>query len=393
MENFNFKVETNILFGKGQVSNLPEVLKEYGKNVLLVYGGGSIRRNGLYDSIQTLLGNEFNLFELSGVEPNPRIETVRKGADLCRKHEIDVCLAVGGGSTIDCTKAIAAATFYQGDPWDFTSNSQLVKEALPIVTILTIAATGSEMNGGSVLTNVETKEKLSFGSRKVVPKVSILDPTYTFSVPNYQTIAGSSDILSHLFENYFNQTTDTMVQDGIAEGLMRTVYHYTPQALENPENYEARANLMWASSLALNGLTGSGKAGIWSCHGMEHELSAYYDITHGIGLAIITPRWMAHILSPETAPRFAEFGHRVFDLAKEKDDMKTAKEAIRLVYQTFKEWGVPMTLIEVGIDDTLLDEMAEQTVKHKDLAHDAYVSLTKEDVLAIFKTSLTEMLF
>ncbi|MEG0451417.1 MAG: iron-containing alcohol dehydrogenase, partial [Lysinibacillus sp.] len=166
---------------------LPNVLNEFGKNVLLVYGGGSIKRNGLYDTIQELLGKDFNLFELSGVEPNPRVSTVRKGAELCREHHIDVCLAVGGGSTIDCTKAIAAATFYQGDPWDFTSDSRLVTQALPIVTILTIAATGSEMNGGSVLTNADTKEKLSFGSRKVVPKVSILDPTYTFSVPNYQT--------------------------------------------------------------------------------------------------------------------------------------------------------------------------------------------------------------
>ncbi|MEG0254722.1 MAG: iron-containing alcohol dehydrogenase [Vagococcus sp.] len=393
MENFNFKVETNILFGKGQVSKLPNVLNEFGKNVLLVYGGGSIKRNGLYDTIQELLGKDFNLFELSGVEPNPRVSTVRKGAELCREHHIDVCLAVGGGSTIDCTKAIAAATFYQGDPWDFTSDSRLVTQALPIVTILTIAATGSEMNGGSVLTNADTKEKLSFGSRKVVPKVSILDPTYTFSVPNYQTLAGSSDILSHLFENYFNKTTDTMVQDGIAEGLMRTVYHYTPIALENPENYDARANLMWASSLALNGLTGSGKSGIWSCHGMEHELSAYYDITHGIGLAIITPRWMKHILSEKTAERFAEFGHRVFDLEKDTNPMKTAEKAIELTYQTFKEWGVPMTLGEVGIDNKLLDEMAEQTVKHKELTTEAYVSLEKEDVLAIFEASLKEMTF
>ena len=393
MENFNFKAETNILFGKGQVDKLPNVLSSFGKNVLLVYGGGSIKRSGLYDKINQLLGDDFNLFELPGVEPNPRIETVRKGAALCKEHNIDVCLAVGGGSTIDCTKAIAAARFYQGDPWDFTQDSRLVKEALPIVTILTIAATGSEMNGGSVLTNVETKEKLSFGSRKVVPKVSILDPTLTFSVPTYQTLAGSSDILSHLFENYFNKTPNTMVQDGIAEGLMRTVYHYTPLALKNPEDYDARANLMWASSLALNGLTGSGKSGIWSCHGMEHELSAYYDITHGIGLAIITPRWMQHILSEETAERFAMFGRRVFDLEKDDDMMKTAQKAIELTYETFKEWGVPMTLGEVGIDNKLLEEMAEQTIKHKDLATEAYVSLGKEDVLAIFEASLEEMNF
>lgn len=393
MNNFVFNVPTTIFFGENQLAKLGTSLSSYGKNVLLVYGGGSIKRNGLYDAIIEQIGKEFTITELSGVEPNPRLETVQKGAELCKENEIDVVLAVGGGSTIDCAKGIAAARFYEGNPWDFTSNSRLVKKALPIVTILTIAATGSEMNGGSVITNLETKEKLSFHSRHVIPKTSILDPTYTFSVPKYQTMAGSADILSHLFENYFNKTADTMVQDGIAEGLMRTVYHYTPIALETPDNYAARANLMWASSLALNGLTGSGKAGTWSCHGMEHELSAYYDITHGIGLAIITPRWMAHILNEETAEKFAMFGHRVFDIPLEDDLMSVAKRAIQLVYETFVNWGVPMTLGEVGIDDTLLEEMASQAVEHKPLGVETFVPLSKEDVLTIFKESLKDMSF
>ncbi len=391
MRNFDFQAATNILFGKGQIEKLPKVLAPFGKNVLLTYGGGSIKRNGLYTEINEQLGSDFNIFELSGIEPNPRIETVVKGAKLCREHKIDVILAVGGGSTIDCSKAISAATFYDGNPWNFTNDSRLVGKTLPIVTILTIAATGSEMNGGAVITNLETKEKLSFGSRDLVPKVSILDPSYTFSVPKYQTMAGSADILSHLFENYFNQTTDTMVQDGIAEGLMRTVYHYTPLVLENPENYEARANLMWASSLALNGLTGSGKSGIWSCHGMEHELSAYYDITHGIGLAIITPRWMKYCLNEETAGKFAEFGHRVFDIEKTNNQMEMAEKAIELTYQTFKSWGVPMTLGEVGIDDSLLDEMASQTIKHRSMDQGAFVPLTQKDIVGIFTDSLVEM--
>ncbi|HCM90797.1 MULTISPECIES: iron-containing alcohol dehydrogenase [Vagococcus] len=391
MKNFNFQAATNILFGKGQIEKLVDVLAPFGKNVLLTYGGGSIKRNGLYADIQEKLGSEFNVIELAGIEPNPRLETVKKGVSLCREHKIDVILAVGGGSTIDCSKAISAGTFYEGNPWDFTNDSSLVGETLPIVSILTIAATGSEMNGGSVITNLETKEKLSFGSRDLAPKVSILDPSYTFSVPKYQTMAGSADILSHLFENYFNQTTDTMVQDGIAEGLMRTVYHYTPLVLENPEDYEARANLMWASSLALNGLTGSGKAGIWSCHGMEHELSAYYDITHGIGLAIITPRWMKYCLNEKTVGKFAEFGHRVFDIEKTNNQMLMAEKAIELTYQSFKSWGIPMTLGEVGIDDSLLDEMASQTVKHKTMDQGTFVPLTQKDILAIFTDSLVEM--
>ncbi|MGO3838755.1 MAG: iron-containing alcohol dehydrogenase [Vagococcus sp.] len=393
MRHFDFQAATNILFGEGQINHLPEKLSVYGKNVLLTYGGGSIKRNGLYDAIQERLGDSFNIIELSGVEPNPRIETVRKGAKLCRDHDIDVILSVGGGSTTDCSKAIAAATFYDGDAWDFTGDSRLVKQALPIISILTLAATGSEMNGGSVITNVETKEKLSFHSRLLVPKVAILDPTYTYTVPTYQTMAGSSDILSHLFESYFNSTPDTMVQDGISEGLMRTVLHYTPIALKDPENYAARANLMWASSLALNGLTGSGKAGVWSCHAMEHELSAYYDITHGIGLAIITPRWMMHVLNEDTATRFAEFGHRVFDLPRRDDVMIAAKEAIQHTYDTFKSWGVPMTLGEVGIDDTLLEEMASQAVSHSKISTDAYVPLSIADVTTIYKDSLTEMTF
>ncbi|MGX7023243.1 iron-containing alcohol dehydrogenase [Vagococcus hydrophili] len=390
MFNFDFQAATNVLFGKGQIEKLPSSLAPFGKNVLLTYGGGSIKRNGLYDDIISKLGSDFNVFELPGIEPNPRIETVIKGVELCREHKIDVILAVGGGSTIDCSKAISAGTFYDGNPWDFTSDASLVGETLPIVSILTIAATGSEMNGGSVITNLETKEKLSFGARSLAPKVSILDPSYTFSVPKYQTMAGSADILSHLFENYFDHTKDAMVQDSIAEGLMRTVHHYTPLALENPENYEARANLMWASSLALNGLTGSGKAQVWSCHAMEHELSAYYDITHGIGLAIITPRWMKHCLNETTAAKFAEYGHRVFDIDYMDDTMAMAEQAIESTYQAFKNWGVPMTLGEVGIDESLLSEMASQTIKHKSLDN-AFVPIKEADVLAIFKASLVEM--
>lgn len=390
MNNFNFQAATNILFGKGQIEQLAEVLAPFGNKVLLVYGGGSIKKNGIYTEIQEKIASGFNVIELAGVEPNPRIETVEKGVELCRENNVDAILAVGGGSTIDCAKAISAGVFYEGSPWDFTSDSSLVGKTLPIVSILTIAATGSEMNGGAVITNLETKEKLSFVSQDLAPKVSILDPTYTFSVPKYQTIAGSSDILSHLFENYFDNISDTLVQDSMAEGLMRTVYHYTPLALENPENYEARANLMWASSLALNGLTGSGKSQTMSCHAMEHELSAYYDITHGIGLAIITPRWMKHCLNESTAAKFAEFGHRIFGIEQIEDKMMMAEKAIELTYQTFKSWGVPMTLGEVGIDDSLLSEMAVQTIKHRSNSVE-FVPLGQKEILSIFTASLVEM--
>ncbi|CWU74638.1 TPA_asm: iron-containing alcohol dehydrogenase [Listeria monocytogenes] len=390
MNNFDFQSATNILFGKGQIEQLAKGLTPFGNKVLLIYGGGSIKENGIYTEIQKKIGSDFNVIELGGVEPNPRIETVKKGVELCRENKVDVILAAGGGSVIDCAKAISAGIFYDGNPWDFTSDSNLIGKTLPIISILTISATGSEMNGGAVITNLETKEKLSFFSRDLTPRISILDPTYTFSVPKYQTIAGSSDILSHLFENYFDNISDTLVQDSVSEGLMRTVYHYTPLALENPNNYEARANLMWASSLAMNGLTGSGKSQTMPCHAMEHELSAYYDITHGIGLAIITPRWMKHCLNESTAAKFAEFGHRVFGIEQIEDKMMMAEKAIELTYQTFKSWGVPMTLGEVGIDDTLLSEMAKQTIQHRSNSVE-FVPLEQEDILAIFTASLVEM--
>ncbi|MGX7031195.1 iron-containing alcohol dehydrogenase [Vagococcus zengguangii] len=388
MENFQFYAPTKVLFGRNQVEQLPESLKAYGQNVLLVYGGGSIKKNGLYDKIQTLLGEDFNLFELAGVEPNPRIETVRKGVAMCREHQIDVILAVGGGSTIDCSKGIAAGTFYDGDPWDFTGDSSLVTEALPIVTILTLAATGSEMNGGSVLSDMSKNEKLSFHSPLTIPKVSILDPENTYSVPAYQTMAGSSDIFSHLIENYFSKAKGAEVQDRIAEGLMRTVMQYTPIALEEPTNYEARANLMWASSLALNGLTGRGKSGAWTCHAIEHELSAFYDITHGIGLAIVTPRWMEYVLNEETVDKFAMFAVNVMGLAVINDKYALAKAGIRELKNMFTAWGVPMTLPEVGIDEEKLSLMAQKAIEHSALSTSSYVTLTAEDVHQILTNCL-----
>ena len=303
MDNFRFGAPTEMLFGKGQISNLPEVLKRYGRNVLLAYGGGSIKKNGIYDKVQELL-KDFNIVELSGIEPNPRIETVRRGVDLCRENNIDVILAVGGGSTIDCSKVVAAGYYYEGDTWDIVLDSSKITNALPIVAVLTLAATGSEMNKGAVISKMDTNEKLGTGAICMAPKTSILDPEYLYTLPAIQTAAGTADIMSHVFENYFKKTKDAYVQDKMSEGLLETCIKYCPIALKDPTNYEARANLMWASSMALNGLTGSGKVGAWSCHPMEHELSAHYDITHGVGIAILTPSWMRYILNDETVDKF-----------------------------------------------------------------------------------------
>lgn len=390
MENFVFEVPTKVYFGKNQIEHLPEALGPYGTKVLVVYGGGSIKKSGLYKKIYDVL-QDFEIVELAGVEPNPRIETVRKGVAICREENVEVVLAVGGGSTLDCAKAICGGVFYEGDPWDFTADSSVIKKALPLATILTLAATGSEMNSGGVLSNPDTQEKLGFGNKILTPKVSILDPTYTFSVPKYQTAAGSADILSHIMEQYFNKTSGTQMIDHLAEGLMKTVIELLPVALKEPNNYDARSNLMWASSWALNGLIGRGRKGAWSCHAMEHELSAYYDITHGVGLAILTPRWMLHVLNDETLPYFVRFGKNVWGL--DGEDETVARGGIQKLYEFFKACDIPMTLPEVGIDESKLAEMAEQAVKHSVIATDAFVPLQREDVLAIFEASMEELVF
>ncbi|KAF1304364.1 iron-containing alcohol dehydrogenase [Enterococcus saccharolyticus] len=395
MENFNFHVTTDIRFGKDRLSELPEVLNVFGKKVLLVYGGGSIKRNGLYDRVvQLLTDNGSTIVELSGVEPNPRIETVTKGAQLCRAHQIDVILAVGGGSVIDCSKAIAGGTFVEGDLWEnLVLKRRYNGPALPLVTILTLAATGSEMNSGGVISNMATQQKLGMGGKNLLPKASFLDPTNTFTVNAYQTTAGSADIFSHLMENYFNATPGTDVQDGVAEGLMKTVIKNLPIALKDPENYDARANLMWASTLALNGLTGSGKQGTWSCHAMEHELSAFYDITHGMGLAILTPRWMAHILNDVTVPKFARFAKEVWGIQDENPE-QAAKKGIQALYDFFLENGVPMTLPAVGIDtEKDFEKMAQQAVAHSTIATSAFVPLSEKDVVAIYQACMSESTF
>ena len=386
MENFEFHSYTNMLFGKGQIEALPGVIKDFGENVLLVYGGGSIKKNGIYDKIMNLL-SDCNVIELSGVEPNPRITSVEKGVALCREAKIDVILAVGGGSAIDCSKVIAAGYYYDGPAWDLVIDSSKIDKALPIVTVLTLAATGTEMNRNAVISNMETNEKFGTSGENLLPRASILDPTYLYSLPAIQTAAGTADIMSHTFENYFKKDNTAYIQDRFAEGILKACIKYCKIALEQPEDYEARANLMWASSMALNGLTSVGKPGAWTCHPIEHELSAYYDITHGVGLAIVTPRWMRYILSEATVDKFVEYAVNVWNLDANKDKFALANEAIDKTEQFFKDCKLPMTLTELGIDASKFDIMAEKAVKYGGLSH-AYVPLTKEDVIQILNMCL-----
>jgi len=383
MDNFKFHVSTEIFFGKDQIQNLPEVISRYGKNVLLAYGSGSIKKSGLYDQVKALL-KDCVVTDFSDIEPNPHLTSVERGATLCRDHKIDVILAVGGGSVIDCSKIVAAAALYEGKAWDLVLDAALITKALPLVSILTLAGTGSEMNKGAVITNTENHMKKGTGNWATLPKASIIDPTYLYTLPARQTAAGSADIMSHVMENYFKSTPDAFVQDKIAEGLLQTVIKYAPIALKTPDDYAARANLAWASSLALNGLTGSGKGGSWSVHPIEHELSAYYDLTHGIGLALLTPAWMRHILNVQTVDKFAEFAVNVWHLPVIGDKFKLAHQGIDATEEFFRSLGIPMTLSEVGIDESKFQLMAERAVQLGALQH-AYVPLSVNDVLAILK--------
>ncbi|MBL4934640.1 iron-containing alcohol dehydrogenase [Clostridium sp. YIM B02515] len=386
MINFNYSIPTKIFFGKDQVKVLPEQIKNYGSKVLIAYGGGSIKKMGLYDKVIELLkSNNISYWELPGIEPNPRVTSVRKGAELCKEHNIDLVLAVGGGSSIDCAKVIAAAANYEGDAWDLVLDPRKITKVTPVASILTLSATGSEMDAGAVITNLETNEKLGTGHPDMAPKFSILDPTYTFTVPKNQTAAGTADIMSHIFEVYFNLTEGAYLQNRMAEAMLKTCINYGRKAMDEPENYEARANLMWTSSLAINGLLTYGKATSWSVHPMEHELSAYYDITHGVGLAILTPAWMEYVLSDKTVDKFVEYGVNVWNIDSSKDKYEIAKEAINKTREFFKSLDIPMTLREVGIGEEKLEEMAKQAVRRGTLGN--FRPLEAEDVLKIFKAA------
>lgn len=395
MNNFRLHIPTDIRFGKDRLGELPEVLASLGKRVLLAYGGGSIKQSGLYDQVISLLSaNGFEWVELPGIEPNPRIESVRQGVELIREHQLDVILAVGGGSVVDAAKVIAAGVYYDGDAWDLVKDASLVGQAVPLVDILTLAATGTEMNRNAVISNLATKEKLGTSGWELIPRASFLDPTLTYTVSKWQTAAGTADMLSHLFEQYFERTQGVDVQDSLAEGLMKTAIKHGPVAIQEPENYTARANLLWTSTLALNGLVGRGRSGGWTCHAIEHELSAYYDITHGVGLAILTPHWMKHCVDtdPSTYAKFAAYARNVWGLQGDDEEV-LARQAVEKTYRFFKEeMEIPMTLPEVGIATTeLVREMSEQAVLHGDLTRNIFVNLDVADVEAIITASFEEM--
>ena len=389
MNNFVYNIPTKVYFGENQLGHLGQELAKFGKRVLLTYGGGSIKRSGLYDRVlDELRKANFEVYELSGIEPNPRIESVRKGVEICKQKDIDVLLAVGGGSTIDATKFMAAGACVEHDPWEFFgANAKPIERALPIVTILTLSATGSEMDTGGVISNLETGDKLGRLAPALLPRVSFLDPTLTYTVNKYQTACGAADIMSHILEVYFNTQEDLFMLDCFMEGMLKTVVKYAPIAIAEPENYEARANIMWTSSWAINGFINGGKRKAWSCHPMEHELSAVYDITHGLGLAILTPRWMKYCLDETTVDKYVQYGVNVFGIDASLDKMEIAKRSIALTEEfLFEKLGLQRTFTEVGIKREDFAMMAQKACRYGDIK--GFKPLTPKDVEAIFEMCL-----
>ena len=387
MQNFDYQTPTRLIFGKGVISNLPEVMKPLGRKILMTYGSGSIKKIGLYDKVKELLA-DFEIYELSDIQPNPKYDpSVLDGVRICKENGIDAILAVGGGSVLDCSKAIAAGAKYDGDPWDLITYKVLAKDALPIVDILTLAATGSEYDCGGVISRTETNDKIGYMDPHLFPVCSILDPVYTFSVSKKQTAAGCADAMNHVMEQYFSEDT-TLLNDGFCEAELKSLMENTKIALENPEDYRARAELMLCCTYGCNGILSLGNsASGWPCHGMEHALSAYYDITHGEGLATLTPRWMRHILSDKTVDRFVKYGVNVFGIDSSLDKYEIADQAIEATYKFFESIGIPMHLREVGIDESRIEEMAHHIAVNEGLEN-AYVPLTEKDIVEILKASL-----
>ncbi|WP_219837786.1 iron-containing alcohol dehydrogenase [Paenibacillus sp. R14(2021)] len=388
MEAFSYYNPTNLVFGKGTVSRLGTLTQAYGKTILLVYGSGSIKRTGLYDEVISQLQSiDATIVELAGIEPNPRLTSVRRGIELCRSEHVEFILAVGGGSVLDAAKAIAAGARYDGDVWDFMVQKATIQDALPMGSILTLSATGSEMNGNAVISDWETKQKRAFGSKHTFPRFSILDPALTFSVPRDQTVNGIVDIMSHVFEQYFTLTTNAPLQERLCESILLTVIENAEKALEYPHDFEARSNLMLCGTLALNGgLISVGTLDDWASHGIEHEISAIYDIPHGAGLSIVFPNWMKYVYR-ERLDRFTQYAERVWGIERgSKSDEELALAGISATRAFFTRIGAPATLSFYDIGEENLDVMARSAVLFGPIGN--FKKLNQQDVREILTLSL-----
>lgn len=392
MDNFTFYAPTYFDFGRNAEEHVGSLIRRFGgTKVLLHYGGGSIKKSGLYDRVVKCLDDEGISFgELGGVKPNPRSGLVYEGIEKCREDGYDFILAVGGGSTIDSAKAIAAGSCYDGDFWDFYTKKAVIEKALPVGTILTIAAAGSEGSTNTVITNETTGVKTGAGSDLLRPKFSILNPELTCTLPPYQTAAGATDIMIHICERYFSNTEEVEITDRLCEAVLKTMIHETPRVIEDPNNYEARANIMWAGMLAHNNVCGVGRVQDWASHHIEHELSALYDVTHGAGLAVIAPAWMRHVLriNPHKLVQFAE---RVWDVPPQEGGAEEATALLGIErFEAFlRSIGMPLTFAEIGADAKDIDKLTEKLLAGKETEGN-YVKLRAEDVKSIYRLGCDE---
>lgn len=393
MDNFNFYSPTEFVFGKGRENECGKYIKKYGgTKVLIHYGGGFVVRSGLLDKIKASITSENIPFvELGGVQPNPRDTKVYKGIELCKAEGVDFILAVGGGSVIDSSKAIALGALYDGDFWDFYDKRAVIEKALPVGTVLTIAAAGSEGSGNTVITKTNGMWKRGVGGDVLRPKFSVMNPELTYSLPAYQTACGATDIMAHVLERYFTNTKEVEITDRFCESVLCTIIKEVPKVLKNPEDYDARANIMWAGTMAHNNVCGVGREQDWNSHGLEHELSGLYDCAHGAGLAVMMPAWMDFVMS-HNVMRFAQMAVRVFGISMNfENSEETAKLGIQAFRKFLHEIGMPINFAELGVKEEDIPELAEKfrvTKIGSNGTTGGFVKLTKEDAVTIYKIAL-----
>lgn len=389
MENFVFYPATKYIFGRGVENQVAEQLKAFNMSkVLIVYGQGSVVRSGLLDRVkERLVDANIPFVELPGIQPNPIDTKVYEGIDLAREAGVDSILAVGGGSAIDTAKAIAAGVPYEGDFWDFYGGKKPIAKALPVGVVLTIPAAGSEGSGNSVITKVEGLHKISIRTESVLrPRFALLNPELTFTLPPYQTAAGIADMMAHICERYFSTTPEVEITDRVSEGVLKAIIEEAPKVMANPTDYDARANIMWSGTLAHNGICGTGRVEDWASHGLEHELSAVYGVTHGAGLAVIVPAWMTFMTTVRPS-KIAQFARRVFDIV-EPDDTKAALAGIEALKRFFKSLGLPVTLAELGVENPDIDLLVEKVHENKGETFGGYYPVTHEVSRAIYQLAL-----
>ncbi|APH06447.1 iron-containing alcohol dehydrogenase [Bacillus weihaiensis] len=384
MQNFTFSNKTKIIFGQDTEKTVGQESVVFGKKLLLHYGGGSIKESGLYDTvIQSLKEQNIEIFELGGVKPNPRLSLVREGISLCKEQDIEFILAVGGGSVIDSAKAIAAGVNYDGDVWDFFTGKASVTDCLPIGVVVTIPAAGSESSTGTVITNEDGWYKRATGHLAMRPQFAVLNPVLTYTLPSYQTACGVTDMMAHILERYFTNVKNVELTDRLSEATLKTIINNAHKALEEPTNYDARAEIMWSGTIAHNDLLDTGRIGDWASHNIEHELSGIYDLAHGAGLAIIFPAWMKYVYKQDVN-RFVQFANRVWDVEIDLNDLeRTALAGIHKMEEFFQSIGMPTTLQEVDIDETHFKEMATKATERGPLG--SFVKLSAEDIYEIYK--------